>query len=97
MILLAIACSLRMKFYQMDVKSAFLNRILSEQVYVEQPKSFKDLKFPNHVYRLKKALNGLKQAPRSWYERLTTYHLEKKFERGELIEPCSYIDSRMSY
>ena len=81
----------------MNVNNVFRNGILSEEVYVEKPKGFEDQKFPNHVYRLKKALNGLKQAPRSWYERLTTYPLEKKFEMGELIEPCSYIDSRMSY
>ena len=64
----------------MDVKSAFLNRIL--KFYVEQPKGFEDPNFPNHVHRLKKGLYGLKQAPRVWYERLTTYLLEKKFERG---------------
>ena len=51
---MAIACSLKMKFYQMDVKSAFLNEIQNEEVYVEQPKGFKGLKFPNNVYRLKK-------------------------------------------
>ena len=65
----------------MDVNSAFLNVILSEEVYVEQPKGFEDPKFPNYVYRLKNALYGLKQAPRVWYERLTTYLLEKKFEK----------------
>ena len=79
-ILLAIACSLRIKFYQMDVKSVFLNGIISEEVYVEQHKGFEDPKFPNYVYRLKKALYELKQAPIAWYERLTTYLLEKKFE-----------------
>ncbi|KAL6329778.1 hypothetical protein AAG906_037483 [Vitis piasezkii] len=65
----------------MDVKSSFLNGILSEKVYVEQPKGFEVLEFPNHVYRLKKALYGLKQAPRACYERLTTYLFEKKFKR----------------
>ena len=65
----------------MDVKSAFLNGILSEEVYVEQPKGFEDLNFLNHVYRLKKALYGLKQAPRSWYERFMSYLLEKDFEK----------------
>ena len=83
-ILLEIACSLRIKLYQMDVKNAFLNRILSEEVYVEQPKGFEDQIFPNHLYRLKKTLYGLKQAPRAWYERLTTYLLEKKFEIGRV-------------
>ena len=61
----------------MDVKSAFLNQILSEEVYVEKPKGFEDPKLLNHVYKLKKSLYGLKQTPRAWYERLTTYHLEK--------------------
>ena len=61
----------------MDVKSAFLNEILNEEVYVEQPKDFEDPKVLNRVYKLKKALYGLKQTPRAWYQRLTTYHLEK--------------------
>jgi hypothetical protein len=49
----------------MDVKSAFLNGILQEEVYVEQPKGFQDLHHPQHVYNLKKAQHGLKQAPRA--------------------------------
>ena len=72
---------MRMKLFQMDVKSAFLNGILSEEVYVEQPKGFEDPKLPNDMYRLKKAFYGLKQAPKAWYERLTTYLLQKGFER----------------
>ena len=59
-ILLAITFSLRIKLYQMDVKSAFLNGILSEEFYVEQLKVFEDLKFPNHVYRLKITLLWIK-------------------------------------
>nr|GEU53192.1 retrovirus-related Pol polyprotein from transposon TNT 1-94 [Tanacetum cinerariifolium] len=54
--------------YQMDVKSAFLNRKLSEEVYVEQPPGFESSEFPNHVCKFNKALYGLKQAPRSWYQ-----------------------------
>jgi hypothetical protein len=66
--LLAFATHHDFKLYQMDVKSAFLNRPLSEEVYVEQPPGFEDPKHPNHVYKLRKALYGLKQAPRAWYE-----------------------------
>ena len=86
---LAIAWSLRIKLYQMDVKSAFINSIL--KIYVKQPKGFEDPNFPNHVYRLKKALYGLKKAPRVWYERLTTYLLEKKFER-EGVDKTLFIN-----
>jgi hypothetical protein len=69
-ILLAYASSHKMKLFQMDVKSAFLNGFINEEVYVEQPPGFEHATYPNHVYRLHKALYGLKQAPRAWYERL---------------------------
>jgi hypothetical protein len=81
-ILLSISCHLQLKLYQMDVKSAFLNGFLLEEVYVAQPKGFQDPQYPEHVYKLKKALYGLKQAPRAWYERLTTYLLAHGFIRG---------------
>ena len=68
----------------MDVKSAFLNGFLNEEVFVEQPKGFQDPHFPDHVLRLKKALYGLKQAPRAWYDRLTTYLLDHGFKRGQV-------------
>ena len=64
-ILLAIACHLNFKLYQMDEKSAFLNGMLQEEVYVEQPKGFMDPYRPNDVYKLKRALYGLKQARRA--------------------------------
>ncbi|CAL9021727.1 unnamed protein product, partial [Prunus brigantina] len=83
-LLLAIACHLRIKLYQMDVKSAFLNGVLQEEVYVEQPAGFKDHFYPDHVYRLKKALYGLKQAPRTWYERLSSYLLQNGYTRGAI-------------
>ena len=62
-ILLAIACHMNFKHYQMDVKSAFLNEMLQEEVYVEQPKGFVDPHRPDDVYKLERALYGLKQAP----------------------------------
>ena len=83
-LLLAIACHIKFKLYQMDVKSAFLNGYLQEEVFVQQPKGFQDPKFPEHVYHLRKALYGLKQAPRAWYDRLTSYLLEKGFTRGSV-------------
>ena len=78
-ILLAIACHLNFKLYQMNVKSAFLNGMLQEEVYVEQPKGFVD---PHRPYKLKKALYGLKQAPRAWYDKLTSYLTKNEFKRG---------------
>jgi hypothetical protein len=67
----------------MDVKSAFLNGPLSEEVYVEQAPGFEDLKRPNHVYKLRKALYGLMQAPRAWYECLKEFLLKQGFEIGK--------------
>ncbi|CAM8895757.1 unnamed protein product [Rhodiola kirilowii] len=67
----------------MDVKSAFLNVFLNEEVYVAQPKGFEDPHHPTHVYRLKKALYGIQQAPRAWYERLTVFLVDHGYLQGE--------------
>ena len=83
-ILLAIASMLDFKLFQMDVNSAFLNRYIKEEVFVEQPPGFQDFEFSNHVYKLKKALYGLKQAPRSWYERLSQFLIKCEFHRGNV-------------
>ncbi|GKF07598.1 putative ribonuclease H-like domain-containing protein, partial [Tanacetum coccineum] len=65
--------------YQMDVKSAFLYGKIEEEVYVCQPPGFEDLEFPDRVYKVEKALYGLHQAPRAWYETLSTYLLDNGF------------------
>ncbi|GJS88135.1 retrovirus-related pol polyprotein from transposon TNT 1-94 [Tanacetum coccineum] len=81
-ILLAYACALDFKLFQMDVKSAFLNGFINEEVYVAQPPGFIDFEKPNHVYKLKKALYGLKQAPKAWYDRLKAFLIKHEYKMG---------------
>jgi hypothetical protein len=82
-ILVAYATHHNFKLYQMDVKSAFLNGPIKEEVYVEQPPGFEEEAYPNHVYKLHKALYGLKQAPRAWYECLRDFLIENGFKIGK--------------
>jgi hypothetical protein len=82
-ILLAYAAYHSFKLFQMDVKSAFLNWPIKEEVYVEQPPGFEDDRYPNHVYNLSKALYGLKQAPRAWYECLRDFLISNAFKVGK--------------
>jgi hypothetical protein len=70
----------------MDVKSAFLNGFLEEEVYMKQPQGFESVEFPRKVYRLRKALYGLKQAPRVWYGRLRGFLFSKGFEMGKVYK-----------
>jgi hypothetical protein len=84
-ILLAYATYHGFKLYQMDVKSAFLNGPIKEEVYVEQPPGFEDSEYPNHVYKLSKALYRLKQAPRAWYECLRDFLITNGFKVGKMI------------
>jgi hypothetical protein len=84
MILLAFSVAKGFKLYQMDVKSAFLNGVLEEEVFVRQPLGFESEKYPHHVYKLRKVLYGLKQAPRAWYGRLRGFLFERGFEMGKV-------------
>nr|GEZ94930.1 hypothetical protein [Tanacetum cinerariifolium] len=77
-------------FASMDVKTAFLNGNLREEVNVNQPDGFVDPDNPNHVYKLKKALYGLKQAPRAWYDMLSSFLLSQDFSKG-LVDPTLFI------
>nr|GEW48424.1 retrovirus-related Pol polyprotein from transposon TNT 1-94 [Tanacetum cinerariifolium] len=88
-ILIANAASKNMIIYQMDVKTAFLNGELKEEVYVSQPEGFVDPDHPTHVYRLKKAFYELKQAPRAWYDILSWFLLNNKFSKGA-VDPTLF-------
>jgi hypothetical protein len=83
-ILLTFVGSKGFKLYQMDVKSAFLNGVIQDEVYVRQPPVFENPKYPNRVYKLSKALYWLKQAPRAWYARLKKFLLEHGFVMGSV-------------
>nr|GEX00332.1 ribonuclease H-like domain-containing protein [Tanacetum cinerariifolium] len=76
--------ALKDPMYQMDVKSAFLYGTIEEEVYVCQPPGFEDPENPDKVYKVVKALYGLHQAPRAWYETLATYLLKNRFHRGTI-------------
>nr|GEV72310.1 copia protein [Tanacetum cinerariifolium] len=81
---LAYASFMGFLVYQIDVKSAFLYGTIKEEVYVCQPPGFEDLEYHDKVYKVVKALYGLHQAPRAWYETLATYLLENGFQRGTI-------------
>ncbi|GKF02081.1 retrovirus-related pol polyprotein from transposon TNT 1-94, partial [Tanacetum coccineum] len=78
-----------MTIYQMDVKTAFLNDELKEEVYVSQLEGFVDQDNPSHMYNLKKALYGLKQAPRAWYDMLSSFLISQHFSKG-VVDPTLF-------
>ncbi|WVZ97826.1 hypothetical protein U9M48_043336 [Paspalum notatum var. saurae] len=92
-ILLAFAASKGFKLQQIDVKFAFLNRFIEEEVYVRQPFGFESARFPDRVYKLRKALCGLKQAPRAWYARLKSFLLKSGFVMGS-VDKTLFLLSR---
>jgi hypothetical protein len=89
---LAYSCHKNFKLYQMDVKSAFLNGDLEEEVYMEQPEGFSLKDNPNNVGKMKNALYGLKQAPRAWYYRLDKFLQDKGFKKG-IVDNNLYVKS----
>ncbi|KAK8939176.1 hypothetical protein KSP39_PZI011715 [Platanthera zijinensis] len=95
-IFLAYAAHKSFKVYQMDVKSAFLNGDIKEEVYVRQPPGFISLTHPDYVFKLHKALYGLKQAPRAWYETLACFLLENDFVRGR-VDQTLFIRTHKSH
>nr|GEU39008.1 hypothetical protein [Tanacetum cinerariifolium] len=89
-IFLTYAAHKNMVVYQMNVKTAFLNGNLREEVYVSQPDGFVDQDNPNHVYKLKKALYGLKQASLVWYDMLSSFLISQDFSKGS-VDPTLFI------
>ncbi|GJU51589.1 retrovirus-related pol polyprotein from transposon TNT 1-94 [Tanacetum coccineum] len=96
-IFVAYAAHKSFPIYQMDVKTAFLNGPLKEEVYVAQPDGFVDPDHPDKVYRLRKALYGLKQAPRAWYDELSKFLISKGFTKAfSDADHAGCIDTRKS-
>nr|GEU84399.1 retrovirus-related Pol polyprotein from transposon TNT 1-94 [Tanacetum cinerariifolium] len=93
---LAYAFFMGFMVYQMDVKSAFLYGTIKEEVYVCQPPGFEDPDYPDKVYKVVKALYGLHQAPRAWYETLANYLLENGFQRGK-IDQTLFIKKQKAF
>ncbi|GKA42202.1 retrotransposon protein, putative, ty1-copia subclass, partial [Tanacetum coccineum] len=95
-ILIAIAAYYDYEIWQMDVKTAFLNGHLSEEVYMEQPEGFVNPKYPNHVCKLKRSIYGLKQASRQWNKRFDDEIKKFGFTQNP-DEPCVYLKASGSY
>nr|GEV06599.1 hypothetical protein [Tanacetum cinerariifolium] len=84
------AANKNMMIFQMDVKTPFLNEELKEEVNISQPEEFVDQDDPSHVYKLKKALYDLKQAPHAWYDMLSSFHISQHFSKGA-VDPTLFI------
>ncbi|EOY19734.1 Copia-like retrotransposable element, putative [Theobroma cacao] len=89
-LLVALVAKEKWKLWHLDVKSAFLNGLLEEDIFIEQPKGFIEPGMENRICKLKKALYGLKQAPRAWYARVDNYLCNKGFHMSE-SKPTLYV------
>ena len=89
-LIVALSAQCGWKIFHLDVKSAFLNGIMEEKIYVEQPADFIVAGHEDNVSRLHKALYGLKQAPRAWYNRIDSHFLQNDFRRSQ-NEPTLYV------
>ena len=87
---MALASIMKWDLHQMDVKTAFLNGVIEEEVYIEQPQGFEVEDRRTHVCKLKKALYGLKQAPRAWYERIDSFLASMGFIKSK-VDPNLYL------
>jgi hypothetical protein len=81
----------------MDVKSAFLNGVIHEKVFVKQPSGFENPKYPSCMYKLSKALYGFKQAPKTWYARLKLFLLEHGYMMGTVNRLCLLLNMAMTF
>nr|GEY32151.1 retrovirus-related Pol polyprotein from transposon TNT 1-94 [Tanacetum cinerariifolium] len=88
-VFIANAANKNTMIFQMDVKTAFLNGELKEEVYVSQPEGFWDQDNPSHVYKLKKDMYGLKQAPRTCYDMLSSFLISQQFSKGT-VDPTLF-------
>ena len=88
--IMALASMMKWDLHQMDVKKTFLNGVIEEEVYIEQPRGFKVEDRRTHVCKLKKALYGLKQAPRDWYGRIDSFLMSMGFAKSK-VDPNLYL------
>ena len=89
--IISLAAQMGWEIHHMDVKATFLNGVIEEEVYIEQPYGFEIHEYKTHVCRLKKALYGLKQAPRAWYGRIDSYLQKMGFVKSDADPNLYYL------
>ena len=89
--IMALASMMKWDLHQMDVKTAFLNGVIEEEVYIEQLQGFEVKERVTHVCKLKKALYGLEKAPRAWYGRIDSFLTSMGFTKIK-VDPNIYMN-----